>query len=290
MLGLALLLGVVASDPSWLVVRDCEDVDAAQVEDRVSLEHGAPQSVRVEVRCDADSTEFTLSLRYDDGRRLHHHTPRMEGAVERYLAIEIAELLATPPIAAPIGPPTPVPATPPEPLEAAPALPSLWFDATARAEVGGTPIAGLGGLGFGVLVRPWRRLAIRAETLGMAGRRGVDAGRVVIGTAGGGLGLGWMLGTRGALSWVGAGARAQAVWLRGQSEGPVTGATHVAATWSPWVGASLFGARRNPFAAVWLQAGWMPRAVRGQFDAQTVFSWSGPWVALGVGIGGSRRR
>lgn len=290
MLGLALFLGVAAGDPSWLAVRECSGLDAGELAERVTLEYGVPQSVQVDVRCDAASSEFTIALRYEDGRRLHHHTPRMEGAVERYLAIEIAELLATPPIAAPVVPAEPDPEFPPPPPVTPRPLPMLWVDATARAEIGGTPITGLGGLGLGVLIRPWRRLAIRAETLGMVGRRGVDAGNVVVGTAGAGLGLGWLLGSRTALSWLGAGARAQAVWLRGQSSGPAVGTTHVAATWSPWVGASVLGPNKSPLAVGWLQVGWMPRAIRGQFGEQTVFTWSGPWVALGVGIGGSRRR
>ena len=104
--------------------------------------------------------------------------------------------------------------------------------------------------------------------------------------------LGWAFASRSAAYVVGLGARMQGVGLRGRTTAPErAGATHIGLSWSPQLSFGVMAPRRRRFATVWLHAGWTPRPVRGQSEeGETVFSWSGPWLGLGVGLGQTLKR
>jgi len=288
MLAGALLLGSLSGDPAWLTVQDCPSLDRARVVELAMLElQDAPQEVHVAVSCAHDS-QFHIVLRHGDGRVIERDAPRVDDAAERYLAVELVELLASSGARAPQTARAPLPEPGPAPPQAERAsLPRLWVDGTARFEGAASPFTPLGGLGVGLTARVWRGASFRVEALAAIGARSLNADDdITVANAGGSGVLAWVLASRRAAYVLGVGARIQGVWLRGRSTAAQrAGTTHVGLAWSPQVSFGLMAPRRRRSAAVWLHAGWTPRAVRGQSAGKTVFSWAGPWFGVGVGLG-----
>lgn len=302
MLAGALLLGSLAGDPAWLTVAGCPSVDRARVVELAMLElQDAPTGVRVDVSC-ADDQQFHVLLVHEDGRVVERDAPMVDDAAERYLAVELVELLASegavvPELTSAEGPvdePAPVPAGPePKPEPVVTPLPTLWIDGTVRFEAAGSPLAPLGGLGVGLTTRVWRGASVRAEALAAFGGRSLDAERgILVGNMALSGVLGWVFASHKAAYMVGLGARVQGVGLRGRTTAPErAGATHTGLSWSPQLSLGVMAPRRRRFATVWVHGGWTPRAVRGQGEeGTTVFSWSGPWLGVGVGLGQTLKR
>lgn len=286
----ALLLGLLVDDGAWLSVDACPSLDRARVVELAMLElKDAPEGVDVEVSCPGQD-RFKIVLRHDDGRVLNRAAPVVEGAEARYLAVELVELLES----AGTPAPPPVPAAPP-PVETQPELaplPVLWIDATARLEGAASPFTPLGGLGIGLTARVWRGVSLRGEALATVGARSLDGDDgILVANAGGSGTLAWVFASTRAAYVLGLGARLQGVWLRGRTgtQGRA-GATHAGLSWSPQLSVGVMAPRRKRFAAAWLHAGWAPRAVRGLREGEVVFSWSGPWLGLGVGLGQTLKR
>lgn len=289
MLAGALMLGSLLGDAAWLTVNDCPSLDRERVVELAMLElQEPPADVRVEVSC-AESERFHITLLHDDGRVVERDAPRVGDAAERYLAVELVELLASSGTRTPEPEPAPVPAAvlPAEPRDERAPRPRLWIDATARFEAAASPLTPLGGLGVGLTARVWRGASFRAEALAAVGGRALNADDgIVVAHAGGSGVLGWMFASRHAAYVLGLGARLQGVWMHGRTAAQGrTGTTHGGLSWSPQLSVGVVAPRRRRFAATWLQAGWTPRAVRGQSAGKTVFSWSGPWFGVGVGLG-----
>lgn len=292
MLAGALLLGSLVGDAAWLTVNDCPSLDRERVVELAMLElQEPPADVHVDVSCEKPE-QFHITLRHADGRVMEREAPMVGDAAERYLAVELVELLASSGTRAPESPPELVVALPVEPRAERAPLPVLWLDGTARFEAAASPLTPLGGLGVGLTARVWRGASFRAEALAGVGGRSLNADDgIVVAHAGGSGVLAWIFASRHAAYVVGLGARLQGVWLRGRTAAQErTGATHRGLSWSPQLSVGVMAPRRRRFAAAWLHAGWTPRAVRGQRAGETVFSWSGPWFGVGVGLGQTLKR
>lgn len=290
----ALLLGTLAVDPAWLSVEDCPSLDQARVVELAMLElREPPTAVQVDVSC-ARPERFHIVLRHEDGRVVERDAPTVDDAAERYLAVELVELLASSGTRPPVAdePPSVVADPPPQPPPRPPPLPVLWVDGTVRFEGAAAPFTPLGGLGVGLTGRIWRGALVRVEGLAAIGGRTLNPNdSIVVSNAGGSGVVAWLIASRRAAYVVGVGARMQAVWLRGRTAAQErAGATHTGLSWSPQVSLGVMAPRGRRFAAAWLHAGWTPRAVRGQSGGDTVFSWSGPWFGVGVGLGQTLKR
>lgn len=295
--GALLMLGSLVGDAAWLKLEDCPSLDRSRVVELAMLElQDPPTAVHVDVSC-AGQDQFHIVLRHDDGRMMERDAPMVDDASERYLAVELVELLASSGTRArqlvPIPASVPVPASASAPAPAVespperPPLPVLWIDGTARFEAAAAPLTPLGGLGIGLTARVWRGASFRAEALAGVGARSLNSDdRIGVANAGGSGVMAWVFASRKAAYVLGLGARVQGVWLRGRTEAQErAGETHVGLSWSPQLSVGVLAPRRRRFATAWLHAGWTPRAVRGQSGGETVFSWSGPWFGVGVGLG-----
>jgi len=295
-LGWALLTMLAVTPDHWLQLERCTGLDERALRELIGLELATPIGRRtVTVRCEPDAFRVTVHAEQRDHVRQVLRTAAMGDVPERYLAVEIAELVETseyPPTAALDDAAPDDASSPPEPAAEHRAEPFGrwgWLMAGGRFELGGRPAAPAGGAGFVVGGRLWRRLSVQAELLGLGGARRVEPDGVRLGFVGG---AGAALATFDAgpaMLHVGAGARVGEVWMRGVSgQGDVTGLGHRGTTWAPFLSAGVLGAvgRRGVMAAH-LDAGWTVRPVRGFSGTNVVFTSGGPW--LGVSLSGGIR-
>ncbi len=291
MLAWLLLLGLEPSAGTWLDVHDCPELDRAHLLELTGLElDDAPTRIRGEIHC--RSAGFEISLRRDDGEVLRRQVPAASEAPERYLAVEVVELVellqseARPPTPAE-PPPSPLSAPPPQPTSAAPSG-RLWLGGSARFELGGDPRTPAGGLQLTLGGPLWRRLELRAHLSALAGARRLGADSVRLGRLLGGAALVWVVPTARIDLPIGGGARLGGVWLQGRSD-PTRdpGRTHRGLAWSPFVSFGVRGPKtRRSFADLDLQLGWAVRTVRGLRAERVVVTTGGPWLGVSLGLGG----
>lgn len=291
-----LALFVAAPDP-WLRLEDCPGLDERALRELTALELSQPIGTRTAtIRCEPEVFVVTV---HADGRGAPVQRSLRAAAVgdapERYLAVELAELIeiSLDPASTPEPPVAPPPATAPtttsKPASTVPAWPSGWITAGPRFELGGQPGLPAGGGGLVIGGRIWRLLSLRVELMGLGGARRIDADLVRLGFVGG---AGAALATfdvGAVMLGVGAGARVGERWIRGIPGRPdVLSRRHRGITWSPLVSFGIVGPiGRRGVITTHLDAGWTLRAIRGFSGDDLVFTWGGPW--FGVSLGGGIR-
>ncbi|MEM9452691.1 MAG: hypothetical protein AAGF11_00840 [Myxococcota bacterium] len=299
MKGAVLALLIVAPDP-WLRLEDCPGLDEQALRELTALELSRPISARTAtIRCEPEV--FVVTVHAEDGRapvQRSLRTAAVGDAPERYLAVELAELVESSmdPASAPESPASPssanAPARASDPAEeasAAPMWPSGWVTVGPRFELGGQPGLPAGGGGVVVGGRIWRWLSLRAELMGLGGARRIGADLVRLGFVGG---AGAALATfdvGAVMLEIGAGARVGERWIRGiPGRSDVLGGRHRGLTWSPLVSFGVVGPiGQRGVIATHLDAGWTLREIRGFSGDDLVFTSGGPW--FGVSLGGGIR-
>lgn len=276
----------------WLTVQDCPELDADRLVELMRLESADPPSTtHVVLRCDENA--FVLEVQREGGapaQRSIARTDAITDAPERYLAVELTELLDASKYKAPVTEPPPEP-PPPKPAPPPPVRPPEpqrrgFVGIGARFEAGGAPMvpSGGGSLLLGGQVHPVLSLRVEVSALGGARSVGADALRSVGARASGAV-LGTFDFTR-AIVHIGGGARVGGVWLRGIPDSPTRrGHTHGGLTWSPLATASVLGkvGKRLGFYAG-IDAGWALRPIRGFLADEVVASTGGAWIGVTLGL------
>ncbi len=286
---LAMLAALAFGAPTGPWVRvECPTIDSAELNRLVRIElEGQRPRVEVEVRCEGAAIEVRLATGGEVQRRPVQVPTAEREVVHRYVAVEVAEL-----IAASAGPSLdPQPRLEPVPGPPRRARPRFtrwgWLTLGARGELGGQPAMGTGGgqVQLGGVVLP--RLALRVRGGGTVGGRRLAPGRLRQGAAWGSAEVLAALGQRRTAVLLGAGARVEGIWLTGQGDGAgVAGAQHRGASGSPLISATVvlrLGARL--VMSTGLDGGWSLRPVRGLRGAEVVFSSGGPWAGITLGLG-----
>lgn len=285
-------LGLMRLAPAWLSVEGCPELDRDQLEELARLEAGELASeAQANVTCTDEV--FVLTVHREGHPASERRVPRgeIEDAPERFLAVELAELI----VAAGYGhaepEPQPAPAPAPPPDRSVPERRKRvgFAFAAARAELGGSPVLPSGGVELGAGGTVWRFVALHGSIAGLGGARSVDGDLVQRGSA---HASGWVA-FHGVLPrehrlFAGAGVRVGGTWLRGlPRRSQRTGLRHGGATWSPTVAVGIAAPLGERLAlVVRLDGGWSLRAVRGLSGTSLVYSSGGPWGGLSVGVGG----
>ncbi len=295
-LTLALALGPGAGAGSWLELDGCDELDGELLRSQTLIELGglSPEA-RATVRCEDE--DFVVSVTSVGGARSTRNLARTTavGEVpERYLALELAELISSAQYAPPAEPePEPEPESEPEPEAVTESTGELsprrrgWVGVGARFELAGQPITASGGGALTLGGRVARYISLRAELTGLGGGRSLEANAVRVGALWGGAAILASVDVGAVVVLAGLGARAGGVWLRGVArDDALTGAQLRGFSWSPLVSAGVLipiGARLVVTAR--LEGGYTARPVRGLSGGATAYAYEGPWGAAQLGLG-----
>jgi len=285
----ALALSPAAEPGSWLEIVQCPELDADSLRAHTLVELGGldPEGDAT-VRCEEDV--FVVRVQNVKGAISTRKLSQIGEVPERYLALELAELIASARYAPAASAPAATPLRNPPPV-AAPRAPAParrgWTALSARVELTGKPTLLTGGGSLALGGRVWRYLSLRARLTGLGGGRSLGEDRVRVGA---------LWGSAAALASVdagpvavhaGAGARVGGVWMRGvPRESGLAGLQHGGLTWGPFgaVGVLAPLGRRLAFVAD-LDVGYTLRAVRGTQGGALVLSYAGVWAGLTLGLG-----
>ena len=274
---------------AWLELDGCPELDGNALRELTRLEIGdGPTHVRARVECQPEAFVVTVVGGGDrTSERRITRTAATGEVPERYLALELAELIEV--SRQPRAKPPPAPKAEPQPATPPPPRRRRGFaSAGARAEVGGQPTMAAGGGVLSVGGRVWPHLTLRADIIGVGGARRVRGDGVRSGSL-------WLASVALATFDVGknelragAGARVGGVWIRGVPEAGNTlqGRRHAGLSWSPQLSFAFSRTiRRAAFVGLGADAGWSARAVRGVSNAGPVYSSMGPWAGVSVSVG-----
>lgn len=291
-----------------LLLEQCDETLAAEARRIVGVELRATiiaasdvddSVTRVTVTCRGPDIDLSLEAA---AHRLYRTLALSEAAPTawaRLVALAVAELVVaswqgSPAVIKPEEPSVTVRQPPAPVLEiASPVRVSAMADAIGVVRV--LPGSGLWLLGAGArgVLTTWGPFTLLLDLTGEWGRASRTTGQVAARTIGGGLGLGWGVQRKHLfiLPWVG--ARAGVARLMGEPSPRSTitlGETQSGPWLSPEIGASLTLFPHAPVhVTVALSGGVMLLGVRGEVTGDRSVNTLGPWAAMVVGLGLSKR-
>ena len=278
---------------AWLDLDGCPELDGPALRDLTRLEIGEhPPHVRARIECRPEAFVVTVtSSKGPSSERRIARTAATGEVPERYLALELTELIEASSHAAAQPDPSPQDPKPDGELTTpqAPRRRRGFVSAGARAEIGGQPAMAAGGGQVSLGGRVWQHLTLRTDIVAVGGARRVRGDGVRSGSL-------WLAGVALATFDVGrnqlgagAGARVGGVWIRGIPEAGSTlqGRLHAGLSWSPQLSVAFSRAvGRAAFFGVGTDAGWLVRPVRGFSNAALVYAATGPWASVSISVGG----
>jgi hypothetical protein len=289
---------------SWLDIEECPRLDAQALRDHTLVELGGrdPEATAT-VTCEPDAfvVEISRPGAQVSTRRLAR-TSAVGEVPERYLALELAELLAGSRYPPQEREPEPEPEREPESEperehRSSPPSPSpepaetprrlSWFAASARAELSGEPVIMSGGGGLTLGSRVWRDLSLRLDIAALRGGRTIDTDFVRLDTIKGGLAALYTADAGRARLHAGVGARIVGVWMRGiERQSERVGLQHHGLTWAPFASLGLLAALGDRLVfTTSLDVGYTARPIRGLYEQSVVFAYRGVWGELSLGLG-----